>query len=270
MDEGPEQRAYTLDERESRSRSGPGTRLSLHDKGLATFIGNENKDYFGKSVSTDQRTTLNRLRKWQTRSKFNSSKDRNLTRAMTIIESYGDTLNIPHDVRETASLIYRKAYDKGLVRGRSIDGISIASVYAACRRTPKVQRSLNEIANLAENSNGIKKKDLSRDYRLLVKELDLLQPVQDSKYYVNLLANRFDLSSITPDVNALIDKASGAGLTLGRNPLGIAAAAFYQTCSKLGILKRKDLTQREIAGQIGITEVTLRSRYKELVRELNL
>jgi transcription initiation factor TFIIB len=55
-------------------------------------------------------------------------------------------------------------------------------------------------------------------------------------------------------------------LTSGRGPAGIAAAALYVAA----LINDEKKTQREVADVAGITEVTIRNRYKELLDRLDL
>ena len=64
----------------------------------------------------------------------------------------------------------------------------------------------------------------------------------------------------------ILKKAEISELTSGRGPAGIAAAALYVAA----LLNNEKRTQREVADVAGVTEVTIRNRYKELLKELNL
>ena len=86
MDKGPEWRAFTLQEKASRSRVGMPTSYSVYDKGLSTTIGRVNRDAFGRKLPLSTRLQMWRLRKWQIRSRMNSSIYRNLAQAMTELD----------------------------------------------------------------------------------------------------------------------------------------------------------------------------------------
>jgi transcription initiation factor TFIIB len=145
MNNGPEWRAFTLEEKVSRSRVGIPASYSVYDKGLSTAIGRVDRDAFGRKLPLSTRLQMWRLRKWQIRSRVHSSVDRNLAQAMAELDRLSDKSYIPAPVKEKAAVIYRKALDKGLVRGRSIAAIIAASLYAACRTTG-TPRTLREIA----------------------------------------------------------------------------------------------------------------------------
>src|SRR3989337_1484494 len=157
MDKGPEWRAFTQEEKASRSRVGVPTSYSVHDKGLSTAISQVDRDAFGRKLPLSTRLQMWRLRKWQIRSRVHSSIDRNLSQAMSELERLSGKVSISPSLKEKAALIYRKALEKGLVRGRSINSIASAALYAACRQsgTPRTLRDIAE-ASLVD------KKDVAR------------------------------------------------------------------------------------------------------------
>ncbi|MCK4848115.1 MAG: transcription initiation factor IIB, partial [Candidatus Heimdallarchaeota archaeon] len=145
IDEGPEWRAFNSEERDKRSRVGSPSTFSVHDKGLSTIIGYENRDTFGNKLTASRRAQIYRLRKWQIRTRVHSSMDRNLAFAMSEMDRLASQLGIPRNVKETAAIIYRKAIEKRLVRGRSIEAMVAATIYASAR-VRRVPRTLDEIA----------------------------------------------------------------------------------------------------------------------------
>ena len=132
LSRGPEWRAFTQEEKASRSRVGVPTSYSVHDKGLSTAISQVDRDAFGRKLPLATRLQMWRLRKWQIRSRVHSSVDRNLAQAMAELDRLSDKLNLPFSIKEHSAVMYRKALDKGLVRGRSI--AAIAALWG--RRTP--------------------------------------------------------------------------------------------------------------------------------------
>jgi transcription initiation factor TFIIB len=142
LDKGAEWRAFTHQERKSRERVGVPTRYSHFDKGLSTTI-RVDRDAFGRPLSPEVKREMWRLRRWQLRSKFHASQDRNLMIAMGELQRLSEKLHIPSSVQEMAAVIYRKALDRDLVKGRSIAGIVAGCLYAACRFT-KTPRTLKE------------------------------------------------------------------------------------------------------------------------------
>ncbi|MCD6593529.1 transcription initiation factor IIB [Candidatus Bathyarchaeota archaeon] len=262
MDKGPEWRAFTQEEKEARSRVGIPTSYSVHDKGLSTSIDRIDRDAFGRKLPLATRLQMWRLRKWQIRSRVHSSIDRNLAQAMTELDRLSSKVTAPSAVKEKAAVIYRKALDEGLVRGRSIAAIAAASLYAACRITG-TPRSLREIAE----ASLVDKKDIARCYRLLLRELDLHIPLADPLIYVTKIARKADISGqIQAEAVKILKEAKRKHVSAGKDPMGLAAAALYIACKRLGEKK----TQKEIADAAGVTEVTVRNRFKTLKRQLNI
>jgi transcription initiation factor TFIIB len=243
-----------------RARVGAPATYTIHDKGLSTMIDWHDRDIYGKKFSSNQKAQIYRLRKWQRRIRVSDSIERNLAFALSEITKISNTLSLPKSIFETASVMYRKAVKERLIRGRSIQGISAASVYIACRQCG-VARTLDEIAS----ASNISKKEVGRSYRFLVKELDVFIPPVKPSQYVSKFSNQLVMQGQVEDIaSKILRTARELKLTSGRGPTGIAAAASYIASVLIG--ERK--TQREIAEIAQVTEVTIRNRYKELIEQL--
>ena len=259
-DRGPEWRAFDNEQREKRARVGAPVTFTIHDKGLSTMIDWHDKDIYGKKLSSSQRAQIYRLRKWQRRIRVSDAMERNLAFALSEITKIANTLSLPKSIFETASVIYRKAVKEKLIRGRSIQGISAASVYIACRQCG-LARTLDDIAA----ASSVSKKEIGRSYRFLVKELNYFIPPLKPSQYVSKFSNQLTMQGKVEEIaSRILAVASELKLTSGRGPTGIAAAASYIASLLTG--ERK--TQREIAEIAQVTEVTIRNRYKELVEQL--
>ena len=262
MDKGPEWRAFTQEEKASRSRVGVPTSYSVHDKGLSTAISQVDRDAFGRKLPLSTRLLMWRLRKWQIRSRAHSSVDRNLAQAMAEIDRLSDRVYIPRPIKEKAAVIYRKALDKSLVRGRSIAAMTAAAAYAACRGSG-TPRALHEIAE----ASLVDKKDVARCYRLLLRELDMHMPFPNALTYVSKIAERTGISGRTQGIAIqILREARDKRAAAGKDPMGLAAAALYIAC----LQNNEKKTQKDIAEAAGVTEVTVRNRYKTLKRQLKL
>ena len=262
MDKGPEWRAFTQEEKASRSRVGVPTSYSVHDKGLSTAISQVDRDAFGRKLPLSTRLQMWRLRKWQIRSRVHSSIDRNLAQAMAELDRLSDKVYIPPPIKEKAAVTYRKALDKGLVRGRSIAAIAAAALYAACRGSGTA-RTLREIAE----ASLVDKKDVARCYRLLLRELEVHMPIADPLTYVSKIAERTGISGKTQGIAIqILREARKRRAAAGKDPMGLAAASLYIACLK----NNEKKTQKDIAEAAGVTEVTVRNRYKTLKKQLNL
>ena len=262
LDKGPEWRAFTQEEKASRSRVGMPTSYSVHDKGLSTAISQVDRDAFGRKLPLATRLQMWRLRKWQIRSRVHSSIDRNLAQAMAELDRLSGKVSISPPIKEKAAVIYRKALDKGLVRGRSINSIAAAALYAACRGSG-TPRTLREIAE----ASLVDKKDVARCYRLLLRELDVHMPISDPLTYVSKIAEKNGISGKAQGAAiAILREARRKRAAAGKDPMGLAAAALYIAC----LQHNEKKTQKDIADAAGVTEVTVRNRYKALMKRLNL
>ena len=262
IDEGPEWRTFDSEQKDERARTGAPMSFLLHDKGLSTEIGWQNRDFYGQRVPIKNRAQVYRMRKWQHRTRVSNSTERNITVAMNDLNKLASKMGLPKSVKEVAAVIYRKAATKSLIRGRSIEAIMNASIYTACRQC-NLPRSLKEIAVASTMS----KKEIGRTYRILIRQLNInILPTQPHSY-VQRLCSELGLSGNTLTItNDILKKATEYELTSGRGPLGMAAASTYIA----SVLSGERRTQKEIANVSGITEVTIRNRYKELVRELDI
>ncbi|MEZ3165556.1 transcription initiation factor IIB [Halorubrum sp. RMP-47] len=257
VDRGPEWRAFNSGERDSKSRVGAPTTNMMHDKGLSTNIGWQDKDAYGKSLSGRQRRRMQRLRTWNERFRTRDSKERNLKQALGEIDRMASALGLPDNVRETASVIYRRALSENLLPGRSIEGVATASLYAAARQVGN-PRSLDEFTAVSR----VEKMELTRTYRYVIRELGLRVQPADPTSYVPRFASRLDLSEETERrARELLDDAASEGITSGKSPVGLAAAAVYAAA----LLSNEKVTQSEVSGVADVSEVTIRNRYKELL-----
>ncbi|KPV45971.1 MULTISPECIES: transcription initiation factor IIB [Acidiplasma] len=260
IDQGPEWRSFDSDQDEKRSRTGSPSSFMSHDKGLATEISWSNKDYYGKRIPHKNRAQIYRVRKWHQRIRVSNAAERNLSMALQILNEDGTKLGIPKDIKETAALIYRKAVERNLIRGRSIESIVCASIYAACRMV-NIPRTLDEISKVSY----VNKKKIGKAYRHLAKELALNIKPATPYSYVSQFCNKLDLDKkVIIDSENIIRLASESGISMGKGPTGVAAAAIYIAAIKNG----KSRTQKDVARVSGVTEVTIRNRYKEISRML--
>jgi transcription initiation factor TFIIB len=262
VETGPEWRSFSNEERDERSRTGLPTSIAMHDMGLATTIGGENRDAAGKSLTGSMKSSIERMRTWDRRSQVHESADRNLRQAFSELRRLSEKLAVSEAVTEKAAYIYRKALDRSLVRGRSITMILAASLYAACRDRD-VPRTLKDVAA----ASNVKKKDIARSYRLLVKEMDMKMPVVNPARCVTKIASKANVSEKTQRrALQILLKAEEARVSAGKDPMGLSASAIYVACT----LESENITQRDIAEAAGVTEVTIRNRYKGLRSALGI
>ena len=181
---------------------------------------------------------------------------------MNELQIISEKLHVSSSIKELAAVIYRKALDEDLTRGRTIAAIVAASMYVACRFT-KTPKTLNDIVKVSARSKG----EVSRAYRLLVRTLKIEMPSHDPLGYVSRIAEKARISGKIQGVAVkILQKAKRKRITMGKDPVGVASAVLYIACQ----LQGEPVTQKEIAEVAGITEVTLRNRKKELVKKLDL
>jgi transcription initiation factor TFIIB len=258
--QGPEWRAFDTEQRAKRERAGAPATFSIHDKGLSTVIDWHDRDVHGQRLPHGQKAQIYRLRKWQRRIRISDSTERNLAFALSEISKMTNNLNLPRNVLETASVIYRKAVKEHLIRGRSIQGVTIAAIYVACRQCG-VARTLEDLSE----ASPANKKEIGRSYRFLLKQLNYFIPPVKISQYITKFSNQLTIEGNAEEIaHKILFVAKELKLTSGRGPAGMAAAASYIASVLIG--ERR--TQREVAEIAQVTEVTIRNRYKELVNRL--
>jgi transcription initiation factor TFIIB len=262
IDYGPEWRAFDTEQMSRRSRTGAPMNYLVHDKGLSTTIDWRNQDSAGRPIVGKKMAQLYRIRKWQQRVRISNAKERNLAIALVELSKLSSKLNLSKNVRETASVIYRKALDKGLIRGRSIEAVATAGLYAACRKC-KVPRTLDEIAE----ASALDRKEIGKAYRYIARELGFnLNPTTPIDYIPRFCSELQLGSEVQHRAIEISEKAMDKELTSGRGPTGVSAAAIYIASVLMGDRR----TQKEVADVAGVTEVTIRNRYKELADSLEI
>ncbi|QQR92285.1 MAG: transcription initiation factor IIB [Candidatus Iainarchaeum archaeon] len=262
MDFGKEWRTFDGDGFEDSARTGSPMKYVKLNKGLVTMIDRRGSDSRGNKLSSKSKAQMYRLIKWHKRASISSSMQRNLSIALTELRRVASYLNIPEQLVEAAALLYRKTVKKGLIRGRLIEAVVAAVLYTVCR-TYQVPRTLNEMAE----ASGLTKKEIGRTYRFLVRELKLEVPLTNPIHYIPRFASELNLSGeVQEEGRKILEDAIGKGLISGRGPTGVAAAAVYIA----GLLKGERRTQKEVANVAGVTEVTIRNRYRELKKRLDI
>lgn len=260
-DLGPEERSYSMEEYNNKTRTGLASTLSLHDKGLATVIGRQNRDALGNYLSSDMRMIFHRLRTWDGRSKAHN-KEKNMKSAFGTLGMMQSKLELSDTVIERAAYIYRKALSKKMTSGRTIVGIMASSLYVSCRELG-VPRTLDDIAKAA----NLTVRELSRDYRLLVNRLDLHPESYDSSEFVTRISSNVGLAEKTRrQALEILQKAKEKGVTNGKNPVTLAATALYISA----VLNNESKTQGNIAKASGVSSVTIRNVAKILKKNLEI
>ncbi len=261
-DVGPEWRAFDADQRNARARTGAPIKYMKPNKGLVTEIDMYNKDIRGAKLPSKRQAQLYRIRKWHKRASIASSSERNYLVALPELNRVASYLGLPDNIRESAALLYRQCVKNNLIRGRPIETVVNAALYATCRQSG-MPRTLDEISQIS----GVPKKEIGRTYRVIAHELNLRIPLTDPVAYVPRYVAALKLSGEAQEKSVqLLKQAMKKGLVSGRSPTGVSAAAVYIASALVG--ERR--TQKEVAEVAGVTEVTIRNRYRELKKELNI
>jgi len=257
---GPEWRTFSTDETEAMTRTGIPQSLARHDMGLSTIIGRTDRDASGNKLDAAMRTTMNRLATWDMRSQLHTPKDRGLRQAFFQLDVLKDKLGLSDSIVEKTAYIYRKAQSRKLTRGRTVSGVLAAAVYIACREMG-AHRTLDDIATAC----NVKRKELSKDFRVLHTRLDLKIPQQDPMKCIAKVASKAKLSEKTKRHAAqIMNKVTREEISAGKDPMGLAASVLYLSSIENG----ETITQSNIAEAAGVTEVTVRNRAKELRNKL--
>jgi len=257
IDFGQEWREFESDQADKRRRTGAPMTYTKYDRGLGTDIGQKGDVY---KLTGKERNKFFRLRKWQYR--ISTAIERNLKLALAELKRVSSYLKLPKAVEEEAARIYTMAVQRGLVRGRSMESVVAGALYASCRRH-EIPRTLDELSE----ASGIDKKEIGRTYRFITRELQIRILPSNPVDYLPRFASALKLSASTQSKAVeILEMAQKQELTSGRGPTGIAAASLYVAA----LINNEKRTQREVADIAGVTEVTIRNRYKELTERLGL
>lgn len=255
IDPGPEWSAFTHEEQQQNSRVGSPTTQLLHDKGLTTRIHWKDVDAQGTPLSPRRRRTMQRLRTWQKRVRTGESGERNLQLALNEINRMASALDLPEQVRDQASVIYRNALEDDLVQGRSIEGVACGCLYISCRKQG-IARSLDEFEQIAR----VDRNEIASSYRCLVTEQNLAMAPIDPKQFVPRFCSKLAVSTaVQRHAIEILEDAKAQGLHSGKSPPGLAGAAIYIA----SILCEERLTQSAVAAVCDVTQFTIRNRYQE-------
>ena len=260
IDLGPEWRNFGNGR--DKGRVGAPLNILTHDKGLTTEIAKGSRDGRGMSIPSKNMAQIHRLRTWQKRLRISNAVERNLAIAMGHINRIGNVMGAGNNVREATATIYRKAVKKNLIRGRSIETVVSACIYAACRQCGN-PRTLDETASYS----GVEKKAIARTYRVLSRQLKLqLTPTKPEDYLQRFCSELKVSDQVRRRALGLLRDIGDKEASTGHGPTGAAAAAIYISC----ILCHEHRTQKQISDVSGVTEVTIRNRYRELTTELGI
>ncbi|HDD45941.1 MAG TPA: transcription initiation factor IIB [Candidatus Aenigmarchaeota archaeon] len=258
IDTSQEWRAFDDTQRSKRVRTGAPLTITKHDQGITTEIGKGKGELF--KVDAKKRAQYYRLSKWHKR--LIKSKDRNLSFAFSELQRLVSYLELSQAIHEKVAKLYEQAVEKGLVRGRSTESIIASLLYTTCREEG-APRTLDEISK----ASGISKRDIGKTYRYIARKLNIRILPAKPQDYIPRFGSLLGLDEkVQVRAVQILDEAMKHDVTSGKGPIGVAAAALYIAA----VLEGKKKTQREVADIIGVTEVTIRNRYKEIVEKLGI
>ena len=253
-----ERRAYSMEEVDNRSRTGAPASLAIHDRGLSTIIGKANVDASGKVLDTAMLPQIEKLRKWDSWINVHKSSERNLRRAFQKLDTLKDKLGLSDSIVEKTAYIFRKVHGRHLVRGRTIDGMLAAALYIVCREMG-TSITLKDIAA----ASNLTYKDISRNYSVLVFELDIKIPLVDPMKCIVKVANKLGVNEKTKkQAMNIMSEVVKREMTPGKVPMGLAGSVLYLSSQITGEV----ISQANVAQAAGTTEVTIRNRFKDLIQ----
>jgi transcription initiation factor TFIIB len=244
----------------TRARTGAPTSLASHDMGLATIVGKSDRDSSGTKIDPSIRSTMQRLRTWDFRLKSYSPSDRSLRQAFMLLDTLKDKLGLSDAAVENTAYLYRKAQQRKFSRGRSIPSVICAATYIACRDLG-ISKTMKDVAV----SSNVKLKNIARVYRQLMLELDYKVPNIDPVKCVVRVASKANLTEKTTRTALnIMEQVTENEISAGKDPMGLAASVLYMSCIKTG----ENISQKDISYMAGVTEVTLRNRFKDIRNQL--
>jgi transcription initiation factor TFIIB len=258
-DSGPESIGMSADEYQTNSRVGRKLSLKMIDMGLSTVIESQDRDATGKGLSGENKRMFYRLRMWDRNSR-SANTVKSFQKAFTLLDAISTKLGLPESVTEQSAYIFRKIAAKKILTGRSTSGILCAAVYIACR-TSNTPRTLQDVAD----AGNIKKKNIQRIYRFLVKELEINPESYSPIEFVTRISKAVSISEKTQRLAfRILDLASKNNISTSKNPMAMAAAAVYVASVK----NHQKISQLKISRVSGISAVTIRDRAKEMIETI--
>jgi transcription initiation factor TFIIB len=256
IDHGPEWCAFDDTERIERARTGPALTPTRHDRGLSSEIGFDRIDANGTTLSGRKRSQLARLRREHRRGRWGSKAEQNLAHGLAEIRRIVSALDLPRSLRDQACRLYRTAASEDLIRGRSIEAMAAASVYAACR-CAGLPRTLEEVGATV----AVAPERFQNAYSVLNRELALPTVPMEPPEYVPKLTSALEVSPATRQRAVyLANQVASSGAANGCHPAGVAAGCVYQAAQE----QDERLTQAALADAAEVTPMTVRARWKQL------
>jgi transcription initiation factor TFIIB len=259
IDTAAEFSGFSLEDHQNNSRVGMKTSLKMADRGLSTIMESQDKDSSGKKLSNENRRMFYRLRMWDRNSRSAISV-KSFQKAFTLLDGISSKLALPESVVEETAYLFRKIAAKKILAGRSTSAVLCATVYMTCRLTD-TPRTLNDIAT----AGNLKKKNLQRIYRFLMKELELYPETYNPKEFVTRVTKAVGLSEKTERLAfKILTISEKNNVSSSKNPMAMAASAINLAAT----MNNEKVTQLKISEASGISAVTIRDRTKEIKEKI--
>lgn len=250
IDRGVDWRAYNRTEEYERSHIGDPITNRYHDKGLTTSIGIGR--FQGKTGGEETR-----LRKLQSRSRTSNPSERTLRNNLLELEAIVAQMEIPKHIHEDAAILFRQAYRHSITRGKKAPLTAAACIYGACRQHNQ-PRALDDFSNTL----NVPRKDIGKAWRVLSSTLKLgIAPAGAKELYPRFIAQFKDMpKELIGPVSIMLDTIEKKNYANGKAPAGTVAAVIFLAAEQSG----NRIPQTVIAEALGITEMTIRHRSREL------
>lgn len=240
---------------------GPVKRKGGGKQAMMTYIGLDRIDSRGTPISSSKKGEITRLRKIQNRM-IGSEGSGAFTQIMSESVKLVSALDLPHSIMNDIEDLTGRILKEKIGRGNSNRDFVSALVYLSCRKRA-IPISLNDVAGV----QGIDRKKIGRLYRSLVRDMNLKIPHPSPVDFISRFIRTLQLNAHTEEkAREIITMSEKAGITSGKDPAGFAAAALYISSKITGQIR----TQKEISTHTGVSEVTIRNRYQDILEKLDL
>ncbi len=170
-------------------------------------------------------------------------------------------LDLDEEVMHEVQELYNEVDRKGLTKYKDKRDIVTALTYVVCRRR-MIPLTLHKICDTLR----LEYRSINKVYRYIMRRMGYSVPPTTPEEYVHSFAIELNLpKKAVKRAERIIEVGEKAGIVSGKGPAGIAAASLCLASD----LENLDTSQKEVAEVSGVTQVTIRNRYRELEDCLN-
>jgi transcription initiation factor TFIIB len=228
---------------------------------ISTSIDLKNRDTYGKSIGMKSKLNTNLLRIWQKRLRVTNIQDKNLISAILEVQRLGNCFNLSDYIKQESTNMYKQLGSKNISKGKSVFGLISAITYILCIKN-KIPITLQEINRVSK----VKKRRITKLYRLIIKQLGVKLELPTIKNYVNKYITYINFNSsleigkFRDQCVEIIDYYSNK-LETGKGPLTITCALIYI----LAKLNDMDFDLKVFISKVNITRITFKLKVKSLL-----